>query len=507
MGEAAIPNWEEAQRLFEQSLSLWRSLDDHVNEAWNLLFLGDVYGAGGDLGGAKQLYEESLAIHRALRNHVGIGMLLRNLGLVAAQLGDRAEVQRLVGESLTLFQAQDRQLYAGFLLAELGLVQRECGDYEAARQRFEESLTASRFLGSASTESFALLLLGCMAMDGYDCNEAEQKFSEAMTLSQAHGYQAGIASSLASLGHLAIFQGHFKAAADYVRQSVALNREIGDTRAVAYALADLGAAFGFLGEFAEADATIKAALTTAEEMELDRVWIVITQRQAQGDVYAGWYRRARVQAGATLNLARKGGYKTLYGMQAGWPDGFRVFHRTNVTGRTHGVLGWAALAEEQYAQAKQAFQDSLSAFQALRNREDEAWSLAGLGRAAHGLGKQAQAQEYLLEALEIVVEIRAFIPLVHLMPTIPVLLADADAQSQKERAVELYALARTQPLVAKSPLFEDVAGKHIAAATADLPPDVAAAAQERGRVLDWWETADRLLEELRQMGWGTVPDP
>jgi hypothetical protein len=56
-------------------------------------------------------------------------------------------------------------------------------------------------------------------------------------------------------------------------------------------------------------------------------------------------------------------------------------------------------------------------------------------------------------------------------------------------------------------LFEDVAGKHIAAATADLPPDVAAAAQERGRVLDWWETAERLLVELLEMGWGNESDP
>ena len=33
-------------------------------------------------------------------------------------------------------------------------------------------------------------------------------------------------------------------------------------------------------------------------------------------------------------------------------------------------------------------------------------------------------------------------------------------------------------------------------ATASLPPDVVAAAQERGRELDWWETAEALLEEL-----------
>jgi hypothetical protein len=32
-------------------------------------------------------------------------------------------------------------------------------------------------------------------------------------------------------------------------------------------------------------------------------------------------------------------------------------------------------------------------------------------------------------------------------------------------------------------------------------PEVVPAAQERGPALDWWETAEELLEELRVLGW------
>ncbi|MBN1933585.1 MAG: hypothetical protein JW934_02910, partial [Anaerolineae bacterium] len=67
---------------------------------------------------------------------------------------------------------------------------------------------------------------------------------------------------------------------------------------------------------------------------------------------------------------------------------------------------------------------------------------------------------------------------------------------ETERAVELYALASRYSVVANSRWFEDVAGKHIAAAAETLPPDVVAAAQERGRARDLWSTVEEVLEEL-----------
>jgi hypothetical protein len=62
--------------------------------------------------------------------------------------------------------------------------------------------------------------------------------------------------------------------------------------------------------------------------------------------------------------------------------------------------------------------------------------------------------------------------------------------------VELYALASRYPVVANSQWYEDVAGKQIAAVAATLPPDVVAAAQERGRARDLEATVAELLAEL-----------
>jgi len=71
-------------------------------------------------------------------------------------------------------------------------------------------------------------------------------------------------------------------------------------------------------------------------------------------------------------------------------------------------------------------------------------------------------------------------------------------EGQTERAAEVYALVSRYPFVANSRWFEDVAGRHIAAVAATLPPEVVAAAQERGRARDLDATVEELLAELEE---------
>jgi tetratricopeptide (TPR) repeat protein len=244
---------------------------------------------------------------------------------------------------------------------------------------------------------------------------------------------------------------------------------------------NLAAAYWLSGEFGRAYETIGEALALSREPDTSLASAWALAYHAWLDAAAGKYAEARTHARSALASTRKGGI---------WLFALLT-----------GLLGWVALAEERYAEAKNQLQQSLAACKAHADREYEAWSLAALAGAEYGLGNRAAAQGHLLEALEIVVEIRAFIPLLHLMPIIPVVLAGEDEPNRKTRAVELYALAASHPFVAKARLFEDIAGRHVKAAAACLPPDVARAAELRGQALDWWDTAGELLGELRDMGW------
>jgi hypothetical protein len=121
--------------------------------------------------------------------------------------------------------------------------------------------------------------------------------------------------------------------------------------------------------------------------------------------------------------------------------------------------------------------------------------------ALYKLDRLAEAKQTLVQCLQTCLAIQAFLPLMQLMPIIPVVLADGADQRLQERAVELYALAESLPFVRESQLFADLAGKPMSAVASKLPADVVAAAQARGRALEWWPTAETLLSELKELGW------
>jgi tetratricopeptide (TPR) repeat protein len=157
------------------------------------------------------------------------------------------------------------------------------------------------------------------------------------------------------------------------------------------------------------------------------------------------------------------------------------------------ALGLLALAGEAYDEAQRLLQDSVEIGRKTERQAELGQTLAGLGFAALGLGEYARAREHLCEALALGAEIGHVWTLVEALPAVALSLAD---QGDAERAVELYTLASRYPYVANSRSFEDIAGKHITALAATLPTETVAAARDRGRARDLWETAQELLEEL-----------
>jgi hypothetical protein len=159
------------------------------------------------------------------------------------------------------------------------------------------------------------------------------------------------------------------------------------------------------------------------------------------------------------------------------------------------VLGQVNLAEGAYAEAEQQLQESAVGYRRAGWTDSANDAVACLAYAVRGLGQPDRARRHLREALRAAVAMGSFFPLAYALPAFALLLAD---DGQIERAVDLYALASRYAYVANSQWFEDVAGRHIAAAAANLPSDVVTAAQDRGRARDLWETAKELLEELQE---------
>jgi tetratricopeptide (TPR) repeat protein len=229
------------------------------------------------------------------------------------------------------------------------------------------------------------------------------------------------------------------------------------------------------GQFVKARPVAEEALARSEDTgaRAHAIWARLALGAIQ--THQGRYQEARIQWQACLDLARE--------------LGLRV-----AAGRFLELLGAVALRMEAYPEAQRLMEEGASLVQAFGSPPTQNSLFIHLAYLSRRLGEPSRSRRYLHLALQWVVEARDADLLMFALPAVALLWADA---GDVERAVELYALASRHPFVANSCWFQDVAEKPIVARAATLPPQVVAAAQERGRARDLWDTAAELVEELK----------
>ena len=261
-----------------------------------------------------------------------------------------------------------------------------------------------------------------------------------------------------------------------LQEQLTLNQVSGDQAEIAHAFRNLGLLCLFRGKFRQAMSLTGESLAIFNDLGM-RYWVArYSEFAGEANLHLGQYEQAQERLQLQLALAREVGEK--------W--GIATFLSR---------LGWVALAEEKYAESRQLLRESIGIFRAVGGRGLVS-TLACLGRVVLNLGNQAEARQYLAEALRVATEIRFFGNRLLILAGVALLLAE---RGEKEWAVELYALASRYPYVANSRWFEDVFGRRIGTIAATLPPEVVTAAQERGRARDLGATAEELLVELE--GW------
>jgi predicted ATPase len=420
--------------------------------------------------------EESLALFRALGDDWMTASYLNACSLALSLMsgGDFELVRQLADESLALYRAVGDQRAAGWLLTESGWLSFIHDDYADAKQRWEKGLRMHRSLDDARGEGVALHSLGCAAWISGDLGRAEQLLEGALAIQTPLGDQRGLADSLHQLANVLLYRGQFEEAERLARESAAISRAIGHRNTFAEGCRALGMARFALGRYAEAGSTLEEGSAIYRELGWLTGQIFQTIWLGRAHLHLGQYDRARSFGQGCLDTAREAGLREEIALSL-------------------LLLGDVALAAGAFGEARELLDASLDKLQEIGYRPELSPALASLGVATRGLGQHSQAREHVREALRMAVEMEAGFPLLRALPVAALLQSDV---GERESAVELYALASRYPLVANSRWFEDVVGKHIAAAAESLPPEVVAAAQERGRARDLWEAAHELQEVL-----------
>jgi predicted ATPase/class 3 adenylate cyclase len=336
----------------------------------------------GDYEQARAFHEQSLAIFRAMEDKLGVARQLNALGEIAQNLGEYARAIELHEESLSLRQEISDKEGIAVSLRQLGVIARDHGHYERARELLEKSLILERELGDKLLLAISLNDLGLVAHSLCDYNEAISIFEEAMSLQRELNDRLGISNSLQNLGNVAKDQGNFKQAQLFFQECLALKKELGDKRGISRVFVTLAEITFRQGRYPQAADLAGQCLTLSQELGLKREILLSLEMLGFITYYQGNYERAAALADETLTLS--------LALESPRPIGY-----ANVL----AALGM--YSEGNLAEARHKFQDALAIFSKINDRRNLAGTYVHLARTAYRQGDHEAATHFLEEGISI----------------------------------------------------------------------------------------------------------
>jgi len=225
-----------------------------------------------ELEEAERLGQEALGIYRASQDARGAGSVLNVLGVVAWYRGDLRGAALLFEEALSEYEAiydeggKDESPVAHarrVATSNLAAVATAAGDHARAIEAGREIVSGVR-----GQDDFALVIalngLGLALEATEQTGEARRCFEEAILVSRSRGFTEALAYALASMAHLQIARASSDALEHY-QESLELMRDMGEIRGVAYCLEGLSAVALSRGGAVDAASLLGAASRMREQ--------------------------------------------------------------------------------------------------------------------------------------------------------------------------------------------------------------------------------------------------
>ena len=294
--------YNEGYHWLEVSLS--RSSREPASERTKSARAKALQGAGWMLYGksdykrAVALYEESLALYRKLEDKGGIGSSLRGLGMISGWQGEYVRGSELLEDSLALFREVGDKQGIAFSLFLLSLPVSEQGDHERAMALCEESLALHRELGSKGGIMHSLVNLGHVLLRRGDLERAKELMEESLALGRELRNKRFMAYSSTHLGLVALGQDDHDRATQLFKESLVLYRELGIKHFIAQCLeglAGVAVAQGvpergarLLGAAEKLREVIGSPLPPSEQAEVDRYSAALREKLDEETFKARW---------------------------------------------------------------------------------------------------------------------------------------------------------------------------------------------------------------------------
>lgn len=315
-------------------------------------------------------------------------------------------------------------------LAAASLLAQRQGDYAQAGHLAKESVALSRQLGNTQALAYALNNLGIVAMSLGDNTTARQLAEESLALCQTLESDLGVSRALMIIGQVALHEDRLTAAQAALGDSLAFWEQVGDQKNAILCLVNLARTKMLQGDYAQATRLIQDGLTRSRQVG-DRQWEMMAQ-WTLGEIsfQEGELERSNALFESCLVQARD--------------IGDRYFEALSLS-----KLGLLLLYRQDWDTAERVLQHSLSLAEQINARWCIADARSNLGLAALGQNRAAAAQALLLDSLMLFDELG---DQANVIVTLERLAATAVAQSQPEKAAQLFGAAAAHRAALENPL-------------------------------------------------------
>lgn len=208
-----------------------------------------------------QRYQQSLALYRQLNDPWGIAMALSSLGRSTRINGDYAQTKELWEESLERWRLLGSERNIAKVLAELSLLARYQSQYQASERLAQECLMLARDLGNRAAIADGL---GNLAMAYYflgKFQQAHEALTESLSLFDDLGDSQATMIACFRLGIANGGLGNFERASSYAERGLRIARQVNNSFGIALLNYIVGSVAVHRGNLAEAQARLQESLT------------------------------------------------------------------------------------------------------------------------------------------------------------------------------------------------------------------------------------------------------
>ncbi|MCH7800282.1 MAG: hypothetical protein IIC24_01945, partial [Chloroflexi bacterium] len=277
----ALGDIDQASGMLEEAMSLDNLNADPWSQGWCRSLLGSIAASRGQYEGVLDTFQQTINALQSRGDHWGTAFAKLMAGSVAKDLGNYSVATAHIEEGLPQARDSGDRSCVGALMSCLATIAWLQNDHERALELQQQGIAEYKEAGGMASISWAVACLRAGMRTPGDVWWVLGLYAEAREMPEEIGAKTVIAEGLYSVGRIANIRGDQVRASDILRQCLTLHQEIEYVRGVELALLEMASVASAKNDPQRAarllGAAENAAKTTApepsdyERMEFERV--------------------------------------------------------------------------------------------------------------------------------------------------------------------------------------------------------------------------------------------